>query len=129
MPVNHLNADRLERRPLVPIPKLRVVLLTPPTNAGWMAGKCEDGNKKVQNSGVISVSGQKTLEKCLEGCRDKPGVTGCEFHPPRKSCSAHTKEVVKGSGIKDYFCLVFPKQGLFISQLKFLLYLDILLKR
>ena len=89
-----------------------------------MPGWCEDADKKDQNAGVVSLKGQ-SFEQCLEECKKQTGVTGCEFHPPKKLCAAHTKDVARGSGSKDYFCFVLPKQGLWVSWLHLLKYLEV----
>ena len=63
--------------------------------------------------GLFSRNGEDDQAECLRLCRAVPGVTGCEIYPSGTNygCVAHTREVVKGSGWKRFFCWAFSKCG------------------
>ena len=81
-------------------------------------GNCVDSNNVDQNDGQIlqgdlNGNSENDQAECLKRCRAVPGVTGCELVPPGPchgyGCVAHTREVVKGSGWKRFFCWAFSK--------------------
>ena len=75
---------------------------------GYGYGYCVDIANKDQEEGTYKVGKKTTPQSCIDLCRGEPGVTGCEI-AKGGDCTAHTKDVFRGSNIRQppYFCFVF----------------------